>query len=281
MPMKFKTIFILFNAVITLSFLFIFLMPVIMLGPEYSAAFWLKNWSLALVFGAILTTLNVFFAHNWRIFTLVEKEDWEKLASWLTEQIYTKKRYRKLHVRFLVSVSLNRSDLASIDRLEAELRTHKPELLRRLAVLFGAVYLLRNDPTASGRFFETYLQATDVDNVGWLWFDYAFTLVLQKREEEAAPWFRKAAKKEDAVLVLLSSYFLGTLVARAVQNQAEKDEIVSYSEKGKSILKKRFDREKLGRELEKARNEVHIVILSKLLDDANRWLFDENHSKTE
>ena len=37
--MKFKTIYILFNAVILLSFGFIFLMPLLLLGSDYFALF--------------------------------------------------------------------------------------------------------------------------------------------------------------------------------------------------------------------------------------------------
>lgn len=272
--MKFKTIFILFNAVIVISFLFIFILPLLILGFDYAVVFWKTNWSMALVFVFVLSAINVFFMGNWRIFTLVGKEDWNGLSAWLTEQIFVKKRYRGFHVRFLVSVSLNKSDLATIDKLETELADHKPAMLRRLAVLFGSVYLLRNKPEESERFFSQFIHVQDVDKPGWLWFDYAFSLILLKRAAEAVPWLRKAATLNDVVLVMLCAYFLGTIGAAALEDHAEREAAMAFSEERRAMLCKRFKPERLSREIEAARNEVHIVILSKLVDDAGSWLFN-------
>ncbi|NLJ47390.1 MAG: hypothetical protein GX430_12650, partial [Treponema sp.] len=62
--MKFKTIFILFNAVVAFSFLFIFLFPLFILGGEYAVGFWKTNWFLGILFLVILGILNWFFLSN-------------------------------------------------------------------------------------------------------------------------------------------------------------------------------------------------------------------------
>ncbi|MCX7024969.1 MAG: hypothetical protein NT080_10155 [Spirochaetes bacterium] len=270
--MKFKTIFILFNAVIAVSFLFVFLVPLFLLGSGYSLAFWARNGPLGFFFVAVFVTLNAFFAANRVIFALVEREDWDGLSAWLADRIFEKKRYRAMHVRFLISTALNKSDLAMIDRLEAELREHRPALLCKNAVLFGVVYLLRNDPAAAERFFSSVVGAGDADNPGWLDFDYGFSLVLQRREGEAVSWFRKAAARRDAVLVLLSSYMLGTLCAASAPQGPERSELEAFAGQRRDALRKRFGPERWSREIERARGEVHIVILTKLIDEASRWM---------
>ncbi len=69
--MKFKTIFILFNAVIIFSFLIIYFMPLMMLGWEYATVFWSKNWFLPLLFAGVLALLNTYFISNWKLFSLL------------------------------------------------------------------------------------------------------------------------------------------------------------------------------------------------------------------
>jgi hypothetical protein len=59
--MKFKTIYILFNAVILLSFGFIFLMPLFLLGTDYFALFLSKNWIAGVLFLLTLIIINGYF----------------------------------------------------------------------------------------------------------------------------------------------------------------------------------------------------------------------------
>ena len=118
--MKFTTIFVLFNAVFAFSFLFIFLMPFVVLGAGSSAGFWSANWPMAAFFAAALAALNGFFLANRRVFTLVEKEDWAGLSSLLSDRMYRKGAFRGQYVRLMVNASLLRADLAGVERLEAE-----------------------------------------------------------------------------------------------------------------------------------------------------------------
>ena len=62
--MRFKIVFILFNVVIVASFLIIYLMPLAMLGMDYTREFWANNWGLPIVFVVILAILNGYFTIN-------------------------------------------------------------------------------------------------------------------------------------------------------------------------------------------------------------------------
>ena len=135
--MKFRTIFILFNAVIVTSFLFVFLLPVFLLGTSSSLAFWKGNWYLALLFLALLAGLNGFFLYNKKTFLLVERENWAELSAHLVGLMFPKGRFSSSRVRLLVNAYLLRSDIGGIERLEAELSSKRPDLLRKNALLFG------------------------------------------------------------------------------------------------------------------------------------------------
>jgi hypothetical protein len=271
--LKFRTIFVLFNVVIVISFLFVFLLPFSLLGAEYSLSFWKGNWYLAILFLVLIAALNAFFLINRKVFTLVEREDWAALSAHLVDLIFAKGKYRPTHVRLLVNAYLLQSNVEGIERLEAELSAKKPALLRTNALLFGVTRLLRNRPAEAEDFFAKYLEAKDAKSKDWLRFDYAFSLVLQRRILDALPILRESALSRDAVLSLLAAYLLGTLGVSALTVAAEKEELASFAEAAKRALAKRFGGPRWTREVERAKNEVHIVILSKLIDDAGVWLF--------
>lgn len=277
--MKFRTIYILFNVVVVISFLFVFFMPFFLLGPEYSLSFWKANWYLALIFIFVIGALNAFFLANWKIFTLVEKEDWNSLSVYLVDRIFSRKSYGNRHVSLLVNAYLLESDVEGIGRLEAELAAHRPELLRKNAVLFGVTRLLRNKPEDAAAFFKPYLDDARVESRDWLRFDYGFSLVLQRHIVESTPFLREGAASRDAVLSLLSAYLLGSLAAAAAPTSEEGDKLRALAESTREALRKRFSLPRWNREVERAKGEIHIVVLSKLIDDAGAWLFETRESK--
>lgn len=272
--MKFRTIYILFNVVVLISFFFVFFMPFFLLGPGNSLEFWKSNWYLALVFLAVLAALNVFFILNWKVFVLVEREDWSSLSAHLVDLIFTRKSYSGRHVALLVNAYLLQSDIKGIGLLEAELLAHKPALLRKHALLFGVTRLLQNKSAEAEAFFQPYLGAKDVDNREWLRFDYAFSLVLQRRFGDASAYLKEGLGCKDAVLALLSAYLLGSLVATATTQPGEAAALVAQADSCRAALRKRFPPQRWTREVERAKSEIHIVILSKLIDDAGTWLFE-------
>src|SRR5512147_2393751 len=117
--MKFKTIFLIFNAVVLLSFLFVFFAPMLMLDASFASAFLARNWFLALAFLAILGALNAFFLANWKLFALLEREDWPALSDYLSDQIHGKGRISNRTVKVYVNSLLLLSDLEGIERLQA------------------------------------------------------------------------------------------------------------------------------------------------------------------
>jgi hypothetical protein len=273
--MKFRTIFILFNVVILTSFLFVFFLPVLLLGPGSSAGFWKANWYLALLFLALIGGLNGFFLVNRKTFVLVEREEWGELSAHLVSLMFPKGRFSSNRVRLLVNSYLLMSDIEGIERLEAELAAKKPALLRRNALLFGVTRLLRNKSEEAEAFFEPYLEAKDVESRPWLRFDYGFSLVLQKRYADALPYLREGTEARDPVLCLLSSYLLGSVGAASARDEAERLSLAARAEAARGRLRKRYSSSKWSKEVERAKSEVHIVILARLIDDAGRWLYAE------
>lgn len=275
--MKFRTIFILFNIVLVFSFSFMFLMPFFLLGASYLAEFWVKNWPLAAFFIAVLVAFNVFFARNWRLFMLVEAEDWQALSAWLKEAMFKRGALNRRYAKLYVNACLLRSDLSGVAELEKELAAKKPGLLARDAALFVAARLLGNDHAGVESLAGAYAANPRADNRPWLRFYEAFARVLQKRAAEAAPAMGELAGDKDPPLALLASYLLAGLCASALRGE-EREAARAKALSSKAGLVKRYGREAWAREIAKAKAEVHIVILSKLLDEAGAWLFAQDEA---
>lgn len=271
--MKFRTIFILFNIVIVASFVFVFFLPIFLLGPGSWEAFWKGNWYLALVFFALIAGLNAFFIFNRKTFLLVEREDWSELSAHLVRLMFPKSRFSSSRVRLLVNAYLLRSDIEGIERLESELAAKRPDILRKNALLFGVTRLLRNKSEDAEAFFKPYLEAKDVESLAWLRFDFGFSLVLQKKLAEALPYLEEGSRASDPVLGIVSAYLLGSVGAASAREEADQAALADAAEATRKRLRSRYTTAKWSKEVERSKSEVHIVILSKLIDDAGRWLF--------
>jgi hypothetical protein len=270
--MKFKTIFVLFNVVIVLSFIFIMVMPFYLLGSDYSLDFWARNWPLVVFFLLVLSGFNIFFISNWRLFTALEDEDWKTVIVVLGDRVLTKHRHDRRTIRLLVNAALLLGDVQLVQQIEEELRARRPAALRRDAVLFALAHLLRNDPVACERFLQPFIDAHGSDNSQWIGFYHAFSLVMQKRAQEAVVPLVRYLDSSESVLALLSAYLVGILCSPAV-DVARQQELQALAEGTRRRLAEHYSALRWARECEKAKGEMHIVILSKILDDASSWLF--------
>ncbi|HUZ18449.1 MAG TPA: hypothetical protein VMV68_08670 [Spirochaetia bacterium] len=265
--MKFKLIFLLFNIVLVVSFLVIYLMPLLVLGWDYTRVFWANNWFLPLIFVCIIGVLNAYFALNWRLFRLLEKEDWNGLVDYLEKQIYSKNRLRKQYIRILINGYLVNSRTEEIRRLEAHIRDKKPRILPSFALLFGIPYLLRNDPAEMESYFGGALAQRGVSDRPWIEWNHAFSLMLLKRREEARAKLKGVADAtKEPVLLLLSIYLLEAFT----DSDTELEQTLEH---GKNALKRRYSPVAWQKEIESAKENVEVVVLTKLVQEATEWLF--------
>ena len=270
--MRFKLIFILFNLVIVVSFLAIYLMPLLMLDLDYAKFFWSRNWGLPLVFLAIIGLLNTYFILNWKLFTLLEREEWPALITHLERRIYDKKLIITQQVKILANAYLVRSDVESIGKLENFIREQKPGILAKFAVVFGVPHLLKNDAAEMAGYFSQFRHVKGGDGA-WIRWDYGFALILKGNTEEAETALAElAAEKLEPILLLLTIYLLFSLKPN--------EELALLVESKREELLKRFTREKWQGEIERGKGSIQVVILQRLIEEATEWLFSENKRDT-
>lgn len=267
--MKFKAVFILFNAVVLLSFLFIFLMPLFFLGWQYTQLFWAENWYLALIFVAILAGLNGYFISNWKLFTFLEQEDWNALATYLEGRIFEKKLFRAQEIRLLIHsyIALNRP--SDVKQIEATLRDKKPALLDRFALAFGVPHLLSNNGEEMVSYFGEMKDRAPQSKRPWARWAYGFGLMLSGRTEEAKPVLREVVDDaKEPLLELVALYLLDAF-------REHDEEIRVLIEERRGAMQRRQEREKVERLLERNRGELHILVVSKLIHSALDWCYGE------
>ena len=265
--MRFRLIFILFNVVLVISFLVIYLMPLVILGWDYTKMFWTNNWFLPIIFVFIIGVLNLYFALNWRLFKLLEHEDWNGLVVYLETQVYKRHRLRKQYIRILANGYLVNSRNEDIGKLASYLKEKKPRYLVYFGLLFGIPHLLQNDPNAMESYFAALLEVRKLPNRNWIEWNHSFSLVMLKRHVEATNELVGVANREkEPVLLLLCIYLLDAFA----NGNREAERLVT---EGKKALKGRFTPATWQRAVESAKDNVEVVILTKLLGEATEWLF--------
>jgi hypothetical protein len=267
--MKFKTIYILFNAVILLSFGFIFLMPLLLLGSDYFALFLSKNWIAGALFLLTLIIINGYFLWNWKLFRLLESEDWRGLINLLERRVYQQGRCRKATVKMLINAYVVTSGVDRLTDLESHLREKNPALLRTFALQFGIPYLLKmkDEPKAAESYFGKAAERADAPHRDWLRWSYASSLLLQRQFDAAKVTLVELLdSKLDPVLELLTVHGL-SFFSGVDQQLAER------VEQERQRLARQFTPGQWDKKIESNSKHIQIVLFNGIIQDAKRWLF--------
>jgi hypothetical protein len=269
--MKFKTIYVLFNAVILLSFGFIFLMPLLLLGGDYFTLFVSKNWIAGVLFLLTLIIINGYFLWNWKLFRLLESEDWRGLIHLLEHRVYRQGRYRKATIKMLINAYVVTSSVEKISTLEVHLREKKPSLLRSFALQFGIPYLLKmkDEPKAAETYFGAAAERADTPHRDWLRWSYASSLLLERQFDAARVILLEILdSKPDPVLQLLTVHGLSFFAGVDLQ-------LAERVERERGRLAQRFTPEQWDKRIESNSRHIQIVLFNGIIRDAKSWLFEQ------
>ncbi|MFW5717153.1 MAG: hypothetical protein ACOCW3_00965 [Spirochaetota bacterium] len=265
--MKFRLLFIVFNVVILASFLLILLTPAFVLGWEYTSVFWSTNWPVGLVFLVVLAALNGYFVYNWRVFTLLEREDWAALMDYLETVLLEKKRITRQRVRILVNAYVVTGKVEKIGDLESFLRDERPNLVPRLAIELGIPHLLSNDGERMIEYFGRMKDRRGVPDPVWVRWCYAFALMTAERYDEAKVELAAVLEQtRDVLLRVLTAHMLEPF-------GGQDEEIAQRVREEREALRAKLTREKIDRELERQRQNLQVLFLTSRIGEARDWVF--------
>lgn len=271
--MKLKVLIIIFNAALLTIFFTALSFSFFTAGTEFIGSFFKNYWIFVLFFTILFLGMNIFFIGNWKLINALEAEDWPALSLYLETEIFENHHLTAKKVRLLCEISILLGDFEILKRLERVLEDRKPEYIKSLASRFAAAKLLANDYQGLADFMA-HIDVSSRNTSAWIPFYDAFSAQMLKRYREAAEKFSRMIETEQEPLVrLLGIYFM----ACGLYNYLgiDKDDLNKRIEKEKGKLKK-YSLQHWKKYVQKEKQNVHVLVLTKAIDDALIWLFKED-----
>lgn len=276
--MKFKSIVIIFNSLVLFFLTMVFSVPFFVLGKDFGLDFWRSSWFLAPILAAVVVGMDVYFAVNFRVFVLLEKEDWPALVQELEEKVLHRGKYSSRLVRLLINAYLVLSEAPAVNALEKKLAMAKPALIDANALIFGAARILAKDNAGAAEFFSLRggssgggLRKTGKEE--WMRWYYAFALLLDNRAALSADRFMPlAAGSVNGIITGLSAYFLSEVLVKFLPNRKEE---LLRSAAGARDRVKRTLKTKIAwnREFKRVETEVYVMVLNSYIGKAADYIY--------
>ncbi|MDR1747485.1 MAG: hypothetical protein LBR47_00315 [Spirochaetaceae bacterium] len=268
--MKFKAVFIIFNIVLIVIFLSIFCIPFFILDRDFALNFLKTSWGLCLCFAVMMIAMNVVFIRNWKLFSILEAEDWPALMVFLEKKIYQQKQITYRYVKLLCDSCILLSDFPGVQRLADFVSERKPPVYARSVLGFAAALILQRK-TVAAALLEQFHEDKGVKNRPWVEWYYGFALYLKKEFKRSMTVFSGLLpSSKNRVVTGLSVYMLETKIAPA---ESSFDELRSSTAAYKNSLVRAHTAGVWRKQLESEKSEVPVVILGKLLDEAAVYLY--------
>ncbi|UTC68423.1 MULTISPECIES: hypothetical protein [unclassified Treponema] len=269
--MKLKVLFIIFNIVLGLLLFTMFFLPLFYADGSFMRDFWKANWFFGPVFFVLIVFVNILFVRNKTLISYIEAEDWASLASLLEIKIYSKQRVTYKNSRLLTEALLLLGDFSSMNKLCSFLKENKPRYLLKLGPKFAAAKMI------SGNYqdvfdFTSSLPADNKSAGEWCMFYSALSLQMLKKYEESAVLFAKVSDTvKNPLIKTLSTYF----VVNVLQSYSKltEEEIKEKSLLFRSKINKDYSHDSWKAYTESEKQEIHVMILTKIIDDVSSWLF--------
>ena len=275
--MKLKVLIIVFNAILLTIFFTVLSFSFFTAGTEFIGSFLKNYWIFVLFFIVFFIGMNIFFMYNWKLITAFESEDWPALSLYLETEIFEKHHLTFKKVRLLCEISILLGDFEILNRLERLLEERKPQYLYALASRFAAAKLLSGDYQELADFMaRVVIQPHETSP--WISFYDAFAAQMLKRYREAAEKFLLMLKTEQEPLVrLLGTYFMSCGLYHYI-NISKDDADKRLEAEKQSLRKDSFQHWK--KLVQKEKQNIHVLVLTKAIDDALIWLFKETELRT-
>ena len=274
--MKLKVLVIIFNAVLLTIFFTVLSFSFFTAGTEFIGSFFKNYWIFVLFFTFLFIGMNIFFISNWKLITTLESDDWPALSLYLETEIFEKHHITAKKARLLCEISILLGDFEILKRLERVLEEHKPKYIRTFASRFAAAKLLSNDYQGLAEFMaRTVVQPHETSP--WIPFYDAFSAQMLRCYREAAEKFSRMLETEQDPLVrLLGVYFMDYGLYHYLG--IDKDDADKRIEAEKRKLKK-HSLQYWKKYVQKEKQNIHVLVLTKAIDDALTWLFKEDDIK--
>jgi len=273
--LKFKYLIIAFSILIVFLLLITSLLPLFV--PDMAQIVNLRYLTtpLLILMSFILVCLGIFLLSNYRLFLLLEREDWPALSYYLEQKIFVKNRYNSWFVKLLAHSYIAISDYPSVLKLESKASLAKKSVVEKNVLVFGVARIISGDHKGAAAFFKNYLDKGRLKKQDreWVRWFYGFSWLLDGVFDKAEHEFLSMAVSSGNILIRgISAYFLANNLAK---NSLRRQDCINAAENGRSrVVGKLKNLKRWKKEVNHAEIEIHIVVLRKYIDRAGIWLFD-------
>ena len=274
--MKFKSIYIFFS--VTLFFLLSILILLPRLFPVSGTGssivdFWHFYWLLITLWFMLFSVVNLLYFLNRKLFSLIEMENWPALIRYLENRIIQKGRYSSRLVRLLANTYMELSDTAGVMNLENICGIVKPSVVDENVLIFGLARILSRDISGAVRFYQSRREQANPQIRDWVYWYYAFSLVMAKEYILAGNEFKILARMSKNVFITaLSSYFLDEVLSHVLPDLYTEYKDISHTSRLR-VLKVLPNMESWKKELLPYSGEVYISAIEKYTDKTMKWLY--------
>lgn len=270
--MKLKALFIIFNIVLFSLLFTIFFLPLFYANGTFMREFWYSNWFFGPLFLIMLLVVDTIFFKNQKLIEAIETEDWTALAMYLEDKILDKKEFKFKNVSLLADSLLLLGDFSSMTKLELTLKNNKIEYLNKLAPKFAAAKMLSENYTDLAEFSSRFHSQ---ENAEWMLFYHALGLHMTKDLYKSAEAFKNLKDKAENYLVkVLSAYFLLSILKN--YSKMTDAEILETKQAVIALIEKHYTPQTWKKYTESQKQELHVMVLKKLISDSSAWLWNKN-----
>lgn len=275
--MKFKHLIIAFCVLIIFIAAITILVPLMVSGSQAPVTFNLHYFTIPLLsfMALFLICISIYFIINYRLLSLLEKEDWPALAYYLENQIYEKSRYTFRNVRLLASSYIVISDFKSVLKLESKAQLVKPSVVGKNTLIFGSARILDGNHKEAAVFFKSNQDKCGKKDAEWVrWFSGFSQLLAGSFAAAEEEFSSMAVSSKDALITGLSAYFLSFNLEK---KSAAAEKCRHIHETGKDrVIKALKNAAGWKKESDKAGNEIYIAIIKKYIIETGSWIFSKS-----
>jgi hypothetical protein len=228
-----------------------------------------------------VAALDIFYALNYRMISLLEREDWPALIEYLERNIGQKGRYSRTKVQLLLNTYLVLSDTEAVINFENKLSREKPELIEENALTFGSARILNRNITGAVHFFSERCTATSIKTpskrklreLEWIEWFYGFSLLLDRQFPQAEEQFNRVIKDAHEPLVLgLAAFFMVDVLAAALPEHSStlRLDAAATRTRIKTTVPTVSEWNKL---FTKYQKHLYVVILTRYIHETASWLY--------
>lgn len=193
-----KRFLLLFNSVLTISYAFVFFLPVAILGWEWTLGYWKDHWPWLVAVGALLGLSWFLYGWSGEYHSFVVNEDWEGLWRALDARLRGGRPFGTTEVRLWVLASFLTRRIDRVTELERVLRVSRPGLWIREGLLFTTPFWLQRDfEGAEKRLAELLALGARVRNRDWVRWCLALLRSQRGDTQEVADLLKPALRKRD------------------------------------------------------------------------------------